>query len=78
MAVLSTIKCDTCNEKKEVMHRPGTHPTTCGACKKKKADAERTAHLDALAKLPIEERLRKLEEFQYDHLKNHPRQEVTY
>lgn len=68
MALCRRINCDTCHEEKEVWFNSGDpRPNTCGGCTEKKVAEARQAHLNALAQLPIEERLRKLEEFAYDH-----------
>jgi hypothetical protein len=81
MALSSTIKCDTCHENKQVWYGSSelTIPTTCSDCKKRKEDNERQAHLDTLAVLPIEERLKMVEGFMYDHSRAyHPRKSRRY
>jgi hypothetical protein len=54
-------------------------PTTCSACEELKAAETRQVHLNALADLPLEERIRKLEEYRYDHSRQyHPRRPVRF
>ena len=74
MAISSKITCDTCHQEKNEMHDPSkAPPTTCAQCREKKAAEARQLHLDELAKLPTEERLRRIEEFIYDHQRSyHP------
>jgi hypothetical protein len=53
----------------------GMLPKTCDECREKAIVAAKKAHLDALAALPMEDRVRRLEEFAYDHRRSyhHPR-----
>jgi hypothetical protein len=76
MAISSTIICDTCHQRKDEMHDPSkSSPTTCTQCGEKKATEARQLHLDELTRLSTEERLRKVEEFIYDHQRSyHPQQ----
>lgn len=68
MAVLSSITCEKCGVTTHVSHSPADPPPKiCGACVGINLAAKRKAHLDALAVLPIEERLRKIEEWIYDY-----------
>ncbi len=80
MAVCSSITCDTCHKDKEVWHGSGEpKPKTCAECLKGKASAKKQAHLDALTKLPTEERLRMIEEYIYDHkLLYHPGKQLLF
>ena len=67
MAVLSTIRCHVCGQTKEVIHSAGEGvPLVCRECKGKEVAAEKYAYLEALAQLPIKERLKKIEEQIYD------------
>jgi hypothetical protein len=74
MALLSRITCDTCRKDKDTWHNSGSFPpTTCSECLRNKEAAAKKDHLDALAKLPTEERMRRIEEFIYEHAKSyHP------
>jgi hypothetical protein len=72
MAVRRTIICDTCHEQKDVMiGSSDSPPKSCGECSTRKAADERQAALEALAALPVEERLRRVEEFIYDHRRSY-------
>lgn len=78
MALKRTITCDTCNKKEEVWFSGPLPPKTCHNCVAKAQDAELQKHLAALAKLPTKERLRKIEEWIYNHSKGHPRREPRF
>jgi hypothetical protein len=69
MALCTSIICDTCHRKKDVWYSPRDvrPPATCSGCLEARAAEEKRACLETLAKLPIEERLKKIEEFIYDH-----------
>ena len=68
MAVCSTITCSSCEKKKGVSHQSGSAPPKiCSECRDKNAAEERQRALDEVAALPIEERLRLVEAFMYDH-----------
>ena len=45
----------------------------CGECTAKELNRKRREHFGALDALTIEERLRKIEEWQYDHMQDHIR-----
>lgn len=68
MAICSKIFCSGCKQTKHVYHSPSSFPPPiCDACKQNKADMERSVWLDNQARRPLEERLRAIEEFMYDH-----------
>lgn len=73
MAVLSTITCKDCGIRSSVAHRVSREPPeVCGACATKREDMKKAEHLGGLAALPVEERLRRIEEWVYHHKQNHP------
>jgi len=68
MAVLSSIICDICGCRTDVSHSPANSaPKVCHACTNLAEVNKREAHLVTLAALPIEERLRRIEEWIYDY-----------
>lgn len=67
MAITTSIKCRKCGEKKYVTHSVSDYPTVCSDCRKIEADAEKTAFFAELDKLTTEQRLRRVEEWQYDY-----------
>lgn len=68
MACLTQIVCALC-------HQPSTEaigsgqmpPSVCSACQSRAKTAQRTAALDALKALSLEERLARIEAWMYDH-----------
>ena len=79
MAVLSQITCTGCGVRTHVSHRPGdAPPQKCGACRKRDLDALRKAHFDELATMPMEERLRRVEEWIYDYKPHVPLSEMRF
>lgn len=67
MAIHSTITCVRCNQIKSVWHSVNEFPKVCGDCRKAEAFEARKAYFAKLDQLSIEERLRKVEEWQYDY-----------
>jgi hypothetical protein len=80
MALCRTITCSRCNERKEVWFSASDFgpPDICGGCSKKDRDASKRADLDALAALSMEERVARIEEWIYEHRRNHPQREVMF
>lgn len=66
MAISREIYCGQCKKSKTVMCSVGEWPSLCGECEQKNEADKKAAHLESLAKLPIEERLRRLEEAMYE------------
>lgn len=66
MAIISTIVCDSCGERKSVTHSASDYPSVCGDCRRKEKDAAKAKHLTHLAGLTVEERLARIEENLYD------------
>lgn len=66
MAYITNWRCNICRESIR-----SSRPTSgiCGKCKKEKDDRDHREHFGALDALTIEERLRKIEEWQYEHSK---------
>lgn len=67
MAVLSRITCERCGEKADVMHAPMDRPKVCGPCVAKELGSKRDQHFAELDALPLEARLRRVEEWIYDY-----------
>jgi len=68
MALLGIIMCKACSLEKEVMYSPSQgKPTICSQCKKAKEEKAKQEYLDKLATLPIEQRIRAIEEWIYDY-----------
>lgn len=79
MALAHTITCSACGKQKEVLVGGGkAPPKTCSECTAVAEEAKLQEYLAELAKLPTDERLRKIEEWIYNHSKNHPQREVRY
>jgi len=80
MALCRTIMCTKCGQKKDVWFSASDFgpPKTCGTCDQQARDASKQADLDALAALSVEARLAKIENWIYEHRRNHPRREVTF
>lgn len=67
MAILSEIVCEKCHQRRMVNHSASAWPPLiCDECKEKQDKSERAQHLEALAKLTIEERLAQIEAALYD------------
>jgi hypothetical protein len=68
MSVVSNIKCNTCHKNKQVWHGGGDPPPkTCEECVQAKEAKEKQKALSEVAGLPLLERIKRLEEFMYDH-----------
>lgn len=68
MAVLSQITCTGCGLTTHVSHRPGDRPPrVCHQCARKSAEEVRAEKLKALAELPIEDRIARIEAWIYDY-----------
>jgi hypothetical protein len=68
MAILSSITCMQCHKQKNVGHSTSSPcPLICDECAGKEKNSKKRKHLSALARLPISERLTKIEEFIYKH-----------
>ena len=68
MARVEHFVCSACNQPKSGLAAVGIPkiPRVCSGCQAKLDDAERTAHLEILKELSIEERLAKIEAWIYD------------
>jgi hypothetical protein len=66
MAFNQHFHCHKCGFDGNVMVGAGNF-AECPTCKKNEADAKRKAHFDALDRLTMEERVRKIEEWIYDY-----------
>lgn len=62
MAFITSNKCRTCESRWE-----GVSSDECGECHNKRVDMERRQYFGALDVLTIEERIRKIEEWIYNH-----------
>ena len=79
MARLEVITCSKCGKQKEVWFPSGGFPPKiCSDCTELAEEAKLQEHLAELAKLPTDERLRLIEEWIYNHSKNHPERMVRY
>lgn len=67
MALRRIIWCTGCQQDREVWCGSGDWPTTCSECSTKALQDKRAEHLAGLLKLPLEERLAKLEAWAYDY-----------
>lgn len=79
MALCRTITCKECGQEKRVWFGGGEiTPEVCNECDGKQAEAEKQTYLDTLAKLPTKERLRRIEEWMYNHSKGHPQRPIRF
>jgi len=68
MALTSLIVCKKCRQEKSVVHPASRQPgEVCGDCLVETGEEKKQAHLAELAALPIKERIRRIEEWIYDH-----------
>lgn len=68
MAYLTTIMCTQCGQTRQAAVSGGeSYPVLCTECRSKNAIQERLQFLKGLEGLSFEERLKKLEEFMYEH-----------
>lgn len=68
MALLVTGVCQNCSRQfKTTIGSGRMRPSVCPECKSEEADQKRNQHLNELASLTVEQRLRKLEEWVYDY-----------
>ena len=68
MAILTRIICQECQHLVDVMHPPHKRaPQICRSCQSIIDQRKRQDHLCDLSMLPIEERLRRIEEWIYDY-----------
>ena len=68
MAYHSTITCLECGENKNVIvSSSGGYPTHCGECRAREEQLRRSNYFAELDKLPLEERIRKIEEWIYEY-----------
>ena len=76
MAFVTNWTCRVCHK---AQHSAEPRNYTCHSCEKEKRDRERREHFGALDACTIEERLRKIEEWQYEHSKKyHPGREMRF
>ena len=66
MALITTIKCFQCGERKDVTHSARDYPTICSDCENYNINKKRKDHLDELSKLTLAQRVRKIEERLYN------------
>ena len=79
MAVLSAIKCEACGLNTHVSHAPqAERPKVCHSCANKAAADRREADLAALAALPMEERIARIEAWIYDYRPYIPLSELRF
>lgn len=79
MAVLSRITCERCGTMTHVGHSPADPaPKVCGRCRGKEAASKRDEHLTALAALPLEERVARIEAWIYDYRPPVPLSEMRF
>ena len=68
MAMILEITCTKCGKKTNVYHAPGFEiPSMCDECLRKEKEEHKRDYLTECSKLPLEERLAKIEEWIYDH-----------
>jgi hypothetical protein len=70
MALNYHIICSVCGKAKDVMGSTNSYPDICNSCEKTRKDTERKNQLDELAKLSVEDRIRKIEEWIHDYRPN--------
>ena len=63
---LETYTCEVCKQDKREYKTQG-HDHICGECRDKLIDKERREYFEALDKLSMEERIRKIEEWIHDY-----------
>ena len=79
MALLSTIDCKTCGQRKQAWHSGGSFPPdVCNECEAQAAEEAKRAELEAIAARTTDARLRLIEEWIYEHQRNHPRRDVRF
>jgi len=72
MAYMTTIFCTQCNESKNTIVGAGDSPSLiCDSCRLENKDKERKEYFASLDKLPLEERIRKIEEWIYEYRPTH-------
>ena len=72
MAYMTNIHCMECGENKTVAVGAGQVPELiCGACQGLKDAERREEYFASLDKLPLEERIRKIEEWIYEYRPTH-------
>jgi len=70
MAIVSTILCMVCKEKKQVTHSAcDSPPLVCHDCAREEAERKEMEYLEACAQLDPEERFQKIEKWIYKHSK---------
>ena len=68
MAYMTTIFCTECQTSKQaIASADNPAPLVCGECRSKIEATRREKHFAELDKLPLEERIRKIEEWIYDY-----------
>ena len=72
MALSTMIVCHECGKEKSVIHSAGIAPLICSDCKAKKFNEKKREALGVLSKLPLEERVRRIEEWIFDHENRNP------
>lgn len=66
------IHCNVCKKEAYVRHGTGQPaPRTCDECINKAAETAETKYLNTLAKLPVEERLARIEKWIYNYRPPH-------
>lgn len=79
MAVVSQITCEQCGTTTHVGHSPANlAPKVCGPCRGKEAKSKRDEHLAAMAALPIEQRIARIEAWLYDYEPPVPLSEMRF
>ncbi len=72
MALAHQIICNECGERKLVASSSFIPPEICNDCRREYEAKKKEAHLQGLQALPIEERIREIEKWIYDHSRAHP------
>jgi hypothetical protein len=68
MAIIQQIFCTVCKTPKQEMVGSGQRtPNVCSDCRSREATKKRGEHFATLDQLPIEDRLRRIEEWIYDY-----------
>ena len=67
MAIISTITCGKCGQGVDVAHSASEcPPDICGECQKELDETKKRLYLNKLKELPLEERVKRIEEALYD------------
>lgn len=78
MAVIQNIICSVCGQPRQVCCGAAHWPTVCRECSASKAAKERADRLAAVAALPLEERLARIEAWIEDYKPPVPMSELLF